>query len=447
MEKQGFKTTAQYFSNAGTIWFILGIFFSIIGNFELTNFLFKSSDVLWYGKLHPIILNVLIFGAILSYFFGAVFRELDQINVDVIKPTIIGNATFGIYQFSLIFGLISLMYGYNQGRSYGELNFITDNLFMLVFTIVVVLALIYAKKSEKLTGSLQFMIVILAGMMVTYFLGNFGFPNSYITTVPPTSGFQDAMVQGFYKTSIMVFFISLPLLFILYSTMKNLYIISDEEQNFILPLMLITLLTAFSAGVGLEKSAFSNFWTILGDYIYSAINILLLGIAFILHNIYKEYKQQKPMILLSISGTLLSIFFFYNFVVNLPIIHQYFQYTLADSLVLFNKLIYMILPIALVFNIVSNNSQKNLSNSVSMIILVLGVLVFLVFVIEGIMNALAIYGMNNNELAIKEWNQIVQKNMIFVYIRTIIDIIIFGLSFYILPFSIMEKQIEQKKAA
>jgi cbb3-type cytochrome oxidase subunit 1 len=447
MEKQGFKTTALYFKNAGTIWFILGILLSIIGNFELTNYLFKKSDVLWYGKLQPIIIQVLIFGAILSYFFGAVFQELDQINVDVIKPTIVGNTAFGIYQFSLIFGLITLMYGYNQGRSYGELNFIADNLFMLVFTIIVVLTLIYAKKSEKLLGSFQFIIVTLAGMMVTYFLGNFGFPNSYITTVPPTSGFQDAMVQGFYKTSIMVFFISLPLLFILYSTMKNLYKIADEEQNFILPLMLITILTAFSAGVGLEKSAFSNFWTILGDYIYSAISILLLGIAYILHNIYKEHKQQKPMILLSVSGALLSIFFFYNFVVNLPIIHQYFQYTLADSLVLFNKLIYMILPIALVYNIISNNSQKNLSNAVSLIILILGSVVFIVFVIEGIMNALAIYGMNNNELAIKQWSQVVSKNMIFVYVRTIIDIVFFVLSFYILPYSISEKQVGQKKAA
>jgi len=229
--------------------------------------------------------------------------------------------------------------------------------------------------------------------------------------------------------------------------MKNLYKIADEEQNFILPLMLITILTAFSAGVGLEKSAFSNFWTILGDYIYSAISILLLGIAYMLHNIYKEHKQQKPMILLSVSGALLSIFFFYNFVVNLPIIHQYFQYTLADSLVLFNKLIYMILPIALVYNIISNNSQKNLSNAVSLIILILGSVVFIVFVIEGIMNALAIYGMNNNELAIKQWSQVVSKNMIFVYVRTIIDIVFFVLSFYILPYSISEKQVGQKKAA
>jgi len=166
-----------------------------------------------------------------------------------------------------------------------------------------------------------------------------------------------------------------------------------------------------------------------------------------LHNIYKEHKQQKPMILLSVSGALLSIFFFYNFVVNLPIIHQYFQYTLADSLVLFNKLIYMILPIALVYNIISNNSQKNLSNAVSLIILILGSVVFIVFVIEGIMNALAIYGMNNNELAIKQWSQVVSKNMIFVYVRTIIDIVFFVLSFYILPYSISEKQVGQKKAA
>jgi hypothetical protein len=53
MEKQGFKTTALYFNNAGTIWFILGILFSIIGNFEITNFLFKKSDVYGMGKCNP----------------------------------------------------------------------------------------------------------------------------------------------------------------------------------------------------------------------------------------------------------------------------------------------------------------------------------------------------------------------------------------------------------
>ncbi|GIX41838.1 MAG: hypothetical protein KatS3mg129_1571 [Leptospiraceae bacterium] len=449
MEKQGFKTTSQYFRNAGTIWFILGILLSIVGHLELTQFLFQLSDVIWYGKLQPVLINIFIFGSILSYFFGAIFEELDNIKVEIIKPTIVGSLTFAIYQISLIFGIIVLMYGYNQGRSYGELNFIADNLFMLVFTIVIVLTLIYAKKSEQLTGSLQFSIITLAGIITTYFLGNFGFPNSYITTVPPTSGFQDALVQGYYKTSIFVFYIALPLLFLLYTAIKNVYAIKDEDQNFIYPLMILVLLVAFSSGAGLEKSAFRNFWTIIGDYIFASINMVLLGIAYMIHRIYHQKKEKQPSFILTVGGTLLSILFFYNFIISLPVIHKYFQYTFSDSFVLYNKLIYILLPIYIAYNNAINfNLKKNVSSWVSFLILFLGIIVFLIFSIEGIVVAKSIYGINQNELMAKDWNTILDKNLIFINIRMIIDIVFLLFSIYIIPFSLKENNIiEQKQAA
>jgi len=448
MEKQGFKTTSIYFRNAGTIWFILGILFSIIANLELTSFIFRQSDVLWYGKIQPFIINILIFGTIISYFLAATFDELDKLPIDMIKPTILGNLSFGIYQFSLIFGLIVLIYGYNQGRTYGELNFITDNLFMLVFTIVVVLTLVYANKYKKLTGSLQYIIVILSGIMTSFFIGNFGFPNSYITNVPPTSGFQDAMVSSYYKTAVLVFYIALPLIFVLYSSIKNQYNINDEEQNFLFPLMILVLLVAFSSGAGLEKSAFRNFWTIIGNYLFSSINMILLGLMYIIHQIYYQNKKEKGDFIFAVSGTLLSLFFLYNFIISLPVVYSYFQYTFADSLIYQNKMIYFLLPIFIAYNIVINSKNKS-SAIVSSIIMILGILIFIIYIVEGIVIAKFLNSFINNELEFKSWKQIWDKNIVYIYIRMIIDIIFFILSFYLIYGSIKEKSInvEQKQIA
>jgi hypothetical protein len=284
--------------------------------------------------------------------------------------------------------------------------------------------------------------------MTSFFIGNFGFPNSYITNVPPTSGFQDAMVSSYYKTAVLVFYIALPLIFVLYSSIKNQYNINDEEQNFLFPLMILVLLVAFSSGAGLEKSAFRNFWTIIGNYLFSSINMILLGLMYIIHQIYYQNKKEKGDFIFAVSGTLLSLFFLYNFIISLPVVYNYFQYTFADTLIYQNKMIYFLLPIFIAYNIVINSKNKS-SSMVSSIIMILGILIFIIYIVEGIVIAKFLNSFINNELEFKSWKQIWDKNIVFIYIRMIIDIIFFVLSFYLINCSIKDKSIhvEQKQIA
>lgn len=450
MEKQGFKTTSQYFKSAGIIWLILSILISILGYFQILNFVFNKSDVLWYGKLQPILNNTLIFGSILSFFFGAIFDEIDQLDVNLIKPSFIGYITFSIHQIALVFGIIVIMMGYNQGRSYGELDFISDNLFMLVYTIVIVLTLVYTFNLESINGSIQMILITLAGIITTYFLGNFGFPNSYITNVPPTSGYQDAMVTSFYKTSIFVFYISLPLIYTIYSSVKKAYKFDDKNENYTLPLILIVILVSISAGVGLGTSSYSNFWTIIGNYVFSSINILLMGFIYIFHGIYKSLKEKKSIFLITVSGTLISILFFYNFVLSLPILYNNLQYTSSDPFIFVNKVIYILLPVYLLYLLVSNqNNYESIPSWIPMLLLISGIVALLSFLVEGIFVSKAINDIANNELVNKEWGNILSKNTIFHYIQIVLHIIYFVISFYMISLSVKDKQaqIQEKNIA
>lgn len=439
--KSGFLSTSQYFKNAGTIWFILGLLGSIIGDLELSSFIFKSSNHFWYGKLKPFYSNILIFGALISYFLSVVYLEIENIKSDLQKPTIISKIVFGIYQFALIFGLLTVLYSKSEGRIYGELNFITDNLFLLVFTVVLVKLIVYIKYSGNFSNSHQFLIILITGMIITFFLGNFGFPNSYITTVPPTSGFQDAMISEFYKNSVLIFFILLPTLYLIYFSLKQIYNINDQF-NFFNILIPIVILIPFTSGSGLSTSPYQNFWTDIGSYILTGIFFLVLGISYYLHIVYHQNKNKEPIMAFTVGGFLFLSFMILLIISKLPLLEKYFQFTVMDTSDYSQKLIFLSLPIFVVYNIAFYNDKK-ISNTILIFLLVIGLLAYLLYLIEGVIMSQSLFAMNDKgELLLKEWNSILDKNKIYLLLKILLQVIVFFLSFYLIKFPLENKIIQ-----
>lgn len=434
--KSGYITTAQYFKNAGTIWLFLGIFASIIADLELTNFIFNSSETFWYGKLKPFYTNIIIFGSIVSYFLSALYYHLDRLKVNQIKPSLVGRILFAIYQFALLFGLFTLILGKGEGRIYGELNFISDNLIIFVFLAVLIKTLIHLKNSEELSAIFQYLIVNLSGMIVTFFLGNFGFPNSYITTVPLTSGFQDAMITEFYKNSVLVYFVLLPLNFILFSFITKFYNVSNTIY-FSSILIIISILIPFSSGANLQTSPYQNFWTSIGSYVLIGILLLILGINYYLHTLYQQYKLNNNFIVFSISGFLLFVFTILMIISQIPILQKYIQFTVMDISDFGQKSIYILLPIFLVYNMFFYN-DKSQPTSLMIMLIIVASLAFIVYIVQAVVVSKSLYGLTDKgELLIKDWSTIISKEKIFIYIRIVLEALILCSTIYLIkyPFS------------
>ncbi|MFN3604385.1 MAG: hypothetical protein ACK4UJ_06725 [Leptonema sp. (in: bacteria)] len=435
--QSGYLLTSQYFKNAGTIWFILGIFVSFIGDLELSFFIFKTSEFFWFGKLKPFYSNILIFGSIVSYFLSSVYWELESLKIDQKKPQIIANLVFAIYQSGLVFGLITILFGKMEGRLYGEMNFISDNLILLSLTVVLVQLLIHSKKTDIFSEKLQFLVVILTGMIVTFFLGNFGFPNSYITTVPPTSGYQDAMVTEFYKNSISIFFVLFPLIFLVYSTLGRTYNI-QEESNLLAFLMIISVLIPFTSGSNLGLSPYQNFWTHIGNYLLSGILVLVLGILYLNHNLYNKNKTE-PLLVFTVIGILLSLFVVFLLLSNLPILQKYFQFTVMDSSEFAQKLIFTNLPIFIMYNAVFYN-DKRISKTILYLVLIFSILAFLFYLLEGIVTSKSFFSLNDQgELLIKEWSNIIEKEKIFITLRIFLEVVMLFGAFYLIKYPLGNK--------
>lgn len=184
-----YSKSIVYFKNAGIVWTFLGLTAGLLNEMQMMFSVPGSDSPLSYGLLKAIAANMTIFGGFLSFFLAYALRILNAEGGKQ-KIDMIARVSFFLLQIGLGIGLVFIAAGYADGREYGEMNFHTDNMILLSIAIVLGLS-IFNLNGQKLSAAAQFQLVTLSGMVVSFFLGNFGFPNSLITAVAPTSGIQE----------------------------------------------------------------------------------------------------------------------------------------------------------------------------------------------------------------------------------------------------------------
>lgn len=324
-----YSKSIVYFKNAGIVWMIIGLLAGLLNEVQLMTGVPGAESPLSYGKLKAIANNSVIFGGVLSFLLGYGLRILNSEGKRQ-KIDIIGQVSFFLLQLGLISGIAVFASGISAGREYGEFNYHSDNLILL--SIVIVLALsIFNLNGEKLSAVAQFLLVTLTGMIVSFFFGNFGFPNSFLTSVAPTSGIQDAMVQEYYRMAVLTFFVYLPLLTILYQALPEK--IGAEIQS--MPavrfqLIVSILLVPIAGGAALLYSVAPISIQVLGSYTAAALALSVLAGTVNLHqsfNSVKDAKSDGVVLAIRLGGLAITVMALLQFVTRLPIAKHYLQYT------------------------------------------------------------------------------------------------------------------------
>jgi cytochrome c oxidase cbb3-type subunit 1 len=206
-----YNKTTTFYLIISSIWVLLGVVIRLVNEFQMIAFVPGPDSYFSYGYLRPAGANLLIFGGLLGFFLALGFQII-QARASF-KIDLAGLATLGAHQTALLLGVATIFLGYNTGREYGEMNWIADNLMMVVFTIFLVLFVIALWGKEDVKVYEKFAGATIGGMMVFYFLGNFGAPNGLLETTAPTSGAQDELVAETYRNAVLVFFYNVPPLY------------------------------------------------------------------------------------------------------------------------------------------------------------------------------------------------------------------------------------------
>lgn len=225
--------SVRRFMTASIIWGMVGMLVGVLaatqlswwqmnGKFlELISFgLFKGEGLSYitFGRIRPLHTNAVIFAFVGNMVFAGVYYSTQRLCKCRTASDLLSNIHFWGWQLIILGAAITLPAGLTRGKEYAELIW-PLNIGVVVIWIVFGANFFWtlAKRNEKsLYVSLWFYIATIITIALLYVVNHLSIPTSLVHSYPIFGGVQDALVQWWYGHNAVAFFLTTPILGIMY---------------------------------------------------------------------------------------------------------------------------------------------------------------------------------------------------------------------------------------
>jgi cytochrome c oxidase cbb3-type subunit I/II len=200
-------------------WGAIGLLVGLVIALQLS-FPSLSFDVPWlsFGRLRPLHTNAVIFALVGNMMFAGIYYSSQRLLKTRMASDLLSRIHLWGWQLIVLGAALTLPFGITQGKEYSELEWFLDVLVVLVW---VAFAVNYfwtlAIRNEKnLYVSIWFYISTVLTIAVLYVVNNLSLPVTGTKSYGVFSGAQDALTQWWYGHNAVAFFLTTPILGIMY---------------------------------------------------------------------------------------------------------------------------------------------------------------------------------------------------------------------------------------
>ncbi|RYD65520.1 MAG: cytochrome-c oxidase, cbb3-type subunit I [Verrucomicrobiaceae bacterium] len=225
--------TVRQFMIASIVWGIVGMLVGVIcatqlswwqmnGKFleMITGGFFKGEGLQYitFGRLRPLHTNAVIFAFVGNMAFAGIYYSTQRLCKTRTASDLLSKVHMWGWQLIIVAAAITLPAGLTRGKEYAELIWpinIAVALIWVVFAINFFWTL--AKRNEpSLYVALWFYIATIVTVAMLYIVNHLSIPTSWIHSYPIFGGLQDGLVQWWYGHNAVAFFLTTPILGIMY---------------------------------------------------------------------------------------------------------------------------------------------------------------------------------------------------------------------------------------
>jgi len=207
------------FALATIVWGVVGLLLGVIVAMQLT-FWQTNLGISYtsFGRLRPLHTNAAIFAFVGNMMFTGIYHSMQRLLRTRLGSDALSWAHFWGWQLIIVLAAVTLPLGLSQAKEYAELIWPIDVLVALVWVIFAVnFFMTLAKRNEKnLYVAIWFYIATVVTIPVLYIVNNLQLPTSLLHSYPVFAGVQDALVQWWYGHNAVAFFLTTPILGIMY---------------------------------------------------------------------------------------------------------------------------------------------------------------------------------------------------------------------------------------
>lgn len=209
---------ARQFVAASVAWGLVGMLVGVVVALQLALWQTNLPPWLTFSRLRPLHTNAVIFAFVGNMMFAGIYHSTQRLLKTRVASDVLSQIHFWGWQLIILAAAITLPLGITQSKEYAELEWPID---LMVATVWVVFAINFfwtlAKRNEKhLYVSIWFYIATIVTITVLYVVNNLAVPTGFFHSYPIFSGAQDALVQWWYGHNAVAFFLTTPILGIMY---------------------------------------------------------------------------------------------------------------------------------------------------------------------------------------------------------------------------------------
>ncbi len=176
-----------------------------------------------FSRLRPLHTNAVIFAFVGNMMFAGVYYSTQRLTRARMASDLLSNLHFWGWQLIIVCAAVTLPLGITTSKEYAELEWPIDILIALIWVVFAVnFFWTLAKRNEKhLYVALWFYIATILTVAVLHIVNSFALPLSLFKSYSVFSGVQDALVQWWYGHNAVAFFLTTPILGIMYYFMPK----------------------------------------------------------------------------------------------------------------------------------------------------------------------------------------------------------------------------------
>jgi len=203
---------------ASIIFGVVGMLVGVIIALQLAFWPANFPPLLSFGRLRPLHTNAVIFAFVGNMLFAGVYYSTQRLVKARLASDILSAIHFWGWQLIIVSAAITLPLGITVSKEYAELEWPIDIAIAVVWIIFAVnFFWTLAKRREKhLYVAIWFYIATIITVAGLHVVNSFAIPVTWLKSYSLYAGVQDALVQWWYGHNAVAFFLTTPILGIMY---------------------------------------------------------------------------------------------------------------------------------------------------------------------------------------------------------------------------------------
>jgi cytochrome c oxidase cbb3-type subunit I/II len=209
----------RLFTLASIIWGVVALLVGVLIATQLP-FWQVNFGVPWltFGRLRPLHTNAAIFAFVGNMMFAGIYYSSQRLLKTRMASDLLSRVNFWAWQFIIVCAAVTIPLGFTQGKEYAELIWPIDILVALTWVVFAVnfFWTVAIRNEPNLYVALWFYIATIVTIPVLYIVNNLQLPTGFLHSYSIYAGVQDALVQWWYGHNAVGFFLTTPILGIMY---------------------------------------------------------------------------------------------------------------------------------------------------------------------------------------------------------------------------------------